>query len=159
MKSGFSDTDHAHMRRALAAARRAGKAGEVPVGAVVVSARGELLASGRNQRESAHDPTAHAELVAVRRACRKVKNWRLTGATVYVTLEPCLMCLMAMKNARVARVVYGASDVKRGAAKYAGLKVAEDGNLNPLECLGGLDAGEAESLLKGFFRDRRQRRS
>ncbi len=156
MSATFTDTDRRWMRRALEAARRAGAAGEVPVGAVVVSRSGELLATGRNFRESAHDPTAHAELVAVRRACRKTRNWRLTGATVYVTLEPCLMCLMALKNARVSRVVYGAPDLKRGAARYAGLKVAEDGNLNPISCEGGLDRIESESLLKGFFRVRRK---
>ncbi len=122
----------------------------------MVSGTGEFLASGRNLREATHDPTAHAELVALRRACRKVKSWRLTGSTVYVTLEPCLMCLMALKNARVSRVVFAASDPKRGAASHAGLKIATDGNLNPIRCDGGLDADQAESLLREFFRERRR---
>ncbi|MCW5830666.1 MAG: nucleoside deaminase [Deltaproteobacteria bacterium] len=145
------------MGRALAAARRAAAAGEVPVGAVIVSRSGKFLGSGRNRREQDSDPTAHAELVALRRACRRSRNWRLPGATVYVTLEPCLMCLMALKNARVARVVYGASDPKRGAARWGGLDIPEDGNLNPVRCEGGLDADAAGPLLKAFFRDRRRK--
>jgi tRNA(adenine34) deaminase len=103
------------MRQALAQARRAGAAGEVPVGALLVGAEGRVLARGWNRPLRTHDPTAHAEVVCLRRAGRSLANYRLTGAMLYVTLEPCLMCVGAILNARLARVVYGASEPKWGA--------------------------------------------
>lgn len=107
--------DHYWMGRALRQAGLAGKRGEVPIGAVVVR-DGAIVASGYNLRESGHDPTAHAELIAVRKAARKSGAWRLTGCTVYVTLEPCPMCMGAMVLARIDKLVYGCRDPKGGAA-------------------------------------------
>src|SRR3990172_1751047 len=112
-RSTSSPGDSIWMKLALSRARKAARKGEVPVGCVIVR-DGKLLASGSNRRETANDPTAHAEIVALRKAARNQKDWRLGGATLYVTLEPCLMCLGALKNARVARLVYGAKDPKQG---------------------------------------------
>src|SRR5262245_60435630 len=109
------EVDEQWMRAALAEADAAGAKGEVPVGAVIVGADGQLLASGHNLRETDADPTAHAEIVALRRAARARGLWRLEGTTLYVTLEPCAMCAGAMVNARVARVVWGCDDPKAGA--------------------------------------------
>ena len=147
--------DERLMRAALAEARRAGRAGEVPVGALVVSASGEVLARGCNMMIARHDPTAHAEVVALRRAARRALNYRLTGASLYVTLEPCLLCLGAMVHARVGRLVYAAADPKRGAmAASRGRDVA------PLlhhrfRVTPGVLADEASALLRDFFKVRR----
>ena len=100
------DTDEARMRLALACAAEAASEGDVPVGAIVVAASGAILARGRNRREVDQDPTAHAEIVALRAAARAVGTWRLSGATLYVTLEPCAMCAGALVNARISRVVW-----------------------------------------------------
>src|SRR5690606_26381872 len=113
----FTAEDERWMRQALAVADRAEREdNEVPVGAVLVSAEGELLAEGSNRNINEHDPTAHAEIVALRRAGQRLQNYRLTGTTLYVTLEPCAMCAMALVHARVARVGYGAHGPKTGAA-------------------------------------------
>ena len=143
------------MAAALAEARRAERAGEVPVGAVVISPRGDLLARGHNLTITRHDPTAHAEVVALRRAGRRARNDRLTGCTLYVTLEPCLLCLGAIVHARIARVVYGADDPKRGAVAAA--RAAEVAPLlhHHFRTTGGVLAPEAGALLRGFFRARR----
>src|ERR687898_389764 len=108
--------DEVFMRRAIELAREAQAAGEVPVGALVVSAEGEMLAEGFNRPISTHDPTAHAEMVAMRAAAARIDNYRLTGTTLYVTLEPCAMCAGAMVHARVSRLVYAAPDPRAGAA-------------------------------------------
>jgi tRNA(adenine34) deaminase len=149
-------TDLAMMRRALLAARAAAERGEVPVGAVV--ARGEeVLAVAANERETAGDPTAHAELLALRRAAVTLGGWRLTGCTLYVTLEPCPMCAGAAHAARISRLVYAAPDPKAG---YAGTlhNVPTDARLNhTIHVDGGVLEAEAVELLREFFSARRKR--
>ncbi|MFB6948780.1 tRNA adenosine(34) deaminase TadA [Streptomyces niveus] len=143
------------MRLALEQAARAAPAGDVPVGAVVLSPDGSLLSTGHNERELTGDPTAHAEVVALRRAATKLGAWRLTGCTLVVTLEPCTMCAGALVQSRVARVVYGAIDEKAGAAGSL-WDVVRDRRLNHRpEVIHGVLADECSALLKDFFRDRR----
>ncbi|MBE3590910.1 MAG: tRNA adenosine(34) deaminase TadA [Firmicutes bacterium] len=145
------------MRRALELARGAAEDGDVPVGAVVVDASGRLLGEGRNRREADGDPTAHAEIVALRAAARALGHWRLEGATIYVTLEPCAMCAGALVLARVRRLVFGAADPKAGAAGSL-FNIVQDARLNHrLEVTGGVLADEAAALLRAFFRERRPR--
>ncbi|MBX3611375.1 MAG: tRNA adenosine(34) deaminase TadA [Hydrogenophaga sp.] len=146
--------DAAFMRLALAQAQAAAAAGEVPVGAVVVRA-GEVIGTGRNAPIGAHDPTAHAEVQALRAAATALGNYRLDGCTVYVTLEPCAMCSGAMLHARVARVVYGASDPKTGAAGSV-LDLFGERRLNHQTVVqGGVLADACGELLRGFFQERR----
>ena len=143
------------MRAALRQAAAAERREEVPVGSVIVM-DGEILGRGYNLRETSHDPTSHAEIRAIRQATRKLGDWRLDGATIYVTLEPCLMCMGAIKNSRISRLVYGATDPKQGASKLAlRERAAKDGNDKPLEICGGVLADEAAAQLKDFFRHRR----
>ena len=138
------------MGRALRQATLAGKRGEVPIGAVVVR-DGLVLASGYNLREAAHDPTAHAELIAIRKAARKSGAWRLTGCTVYVTLEPCLMCMGAMILARIDRLVYGCRDPKGGAAGTL-YDVSCDPRLNHrFPVIAGVREAECSLILSDFF--------
>ena len=142
------------MSLALAQAREAAAAGEVPVGAVVVK-DGELIASGRNAPIAGHDPTAHAEVVALREAARVLGNYRLDGCTLYVTLEPCAMCSGAMLHARLARVVFGAPDPRTGTAGSV-LNLFEQSQLNhQTQVLGGVLADDCAQLLKDFFKPRR----
>ena len=142
------------MLQALAEARRAGEIGEVPIGAVVVRG-GEVVGRGYNRREVDGDPLAHAELLAIREAASRLQGWRLEGCTMYVTLEPCAMCAGAVVLARVARVVYGATDPKAGAAGSV-LNVLAEPRLNHRpETAGGLLAEESAGLLRSFFADRR----
>jgi tRNA(adenine34) deaminase len=149
--------DARHMRTALALAQRAWKAGEVPVGAVVVGADGAVLAEGANAPIGASDPTAHAEIVALRAACAHVGNYRLPGATLYVTLEPCAMCMGAMLHSRLGRVVFGATDPKTGACG----SVVDLPSVTVLNhqttVVGGVLGDECGDLLRAFFRERRQR--
>jgi tRNA(adenine34) deaminase len=149
--------DDAHwMSVALAEAAAAAARGEVPVGAVIVEGD-ELLASAGNEREATQDPTAHAEIVAIRRAAQKRGSWRLGGATLYVTLEPCPMCAGAIVLARIARLVYGAADPKAGAVETL-FRLADDPRLNHRVAItAGVAAEEAGALLKAFFRARRPR--
>ncbi|MEO0325771.1 MAG: nucleoside deaminase [Myxococcota bacterium] len=149
--------DEALMREALCEARRAAARGEVPVGAVV--ARGaEILARGHNLRETAQDPTAHAELIAVRRAAARLGSWRLEGLTVVVTLEPCPMCAGMLVNARVPRVVWGAPDPKGGALETL-YTLGDDVRLNHrLTSVGGVLGDECGALLRGFFEGLRAQR-
>lgn len=143
------------MRLALDQARLAGQQGEVPVGAVVLDSRQECIGLGFNQTIMDSDPTAHAEIVALRRAAARAGNYRLPGATVYVTLEPCAMCLGAMLHARVARVVYGAPDPKTGACGGV-IDLAAQPRLNHhTQVRGGVLADECGDLLRQFFRTRR----
>lgn len=142
------------MRRALELARHAETAGEVPVGAVVVL-NGEAIGEGWNQPIVACDPSAHAEMVALRAAARQARNYRLTGATLYVTLEPCAMCAGAMVHARIARVVYGASDPRAGAAGSVFSLLDSDRLNHRAETVGGVLAEECGELLKRFFQARR----
>jgi tRNA(adenine34) deaminase len=139
------------MRCALDEADVATTRGEVPVGAVLVSSAGELLASGHNLRESDNDPTAHAEVVAIREAARKRGTWRLEDTTLYVTLEPCVMCAGAMVNARIGRVVYGCTDPKAGACGTL-FSIGDDTRLNHrFPAVGGVLADECAERLKRFF--------
>jgi tRNA(adenine34) deaminase len=142
------------MREALAEAERGGAAGEVPIGAVVVI-EGRVVGAGYNQPIGAVDPTAHAEVVAMRTAARAVGNYRLTGATLYVTVEPCLMCVGAMVHSRLALVVFGAAEPKAGAL-VSTQRAHEAPWLNHrLEVVGGIREAECRELMQGFFRERR----
>jgi tRNA(adenine34) deaminase len=146
------DTDY--MQHALRQARDAGDAGEVPVGAIVVVGD-DIVATGKNQSIRDFDPSAHAEVVALRAACRAAGNHRLTGATLYVTLEPCAMCMGAIVQARVARVVFGAYDPKAGAAGSA-VDLSDSPAFNHrFEIQGGVLADECGAVLQEFFRKRR----
>jgi tRNA(adenine34) deaminase len=142
------------MRLALREAERAGELGDVPIGAVVVRG-GEVIATGRNERELRGDPTAHAEILALRAAAQALGSWRVLETTLYVTLEPCAMCAGAIVLARVPRVLYGASDPKAGAAGSV-LDVLGDPRLNHRpEVWGGLLGDECGTLLSTFFAARR----
>jgi tRNA(adenine34) deaminase len=148
----MSDTEW--MQLAIAEARRAAALGEVPVGAVVV-ADGVLVAKAHNRRELDRDPLAHAELLAIRYAAFALGCWRLSGCTLYVTLEPCVMCAGAVVNARIDRLVFGASDPKAGAAGSL-FDIARDGRLNHrAEVVAGVEAEVSAALLKDFFLARR----
>ena len=152
-----ADADLAMMRRALLAARSAAGRGEVPVGAVV--ARGtEVLAVAGNERETTGDPTAHAELLAIRRAAEASGGWRLSGCTLYATLEPCPMCAGAAHAARLSRLVYAAPDPKAGYAGTLHNTPADDRLNHTIAVKGGLLETEAASMLRDFFRDRRRER-
>lgn len=143
------------MRLALAQARIAGERGEVPVGAVVVDAEGHVLARAGNDREASADPTAHAEVLALRAAARTLGDWRLTGCTLVVTLEPCTMCAGAAVLSRVGRVVYGAADEKAGAVGSL-WDVVRDRRLNHRpEVIAGVLADECAAVLREFFERRR----
>lgn len=146
--------DEGFMREALAEARKAWDLGEVPVGAVVVK-DGEIIARGYNQPIGGHDPTAHAEIVALRAAAQVLGNYRLPGCELYVTLEPCVMCSGAMMHARLARVVYGAADPKTGACGSV-VNLFEQEQLNHhTETVAGVLAEDCGNLLKSFFSARR----
>ncbi len=148
------DLDDFFMRHALTLAREAGDAGEVPVGAVVVK-EGEIVGRGFNAPISRHDPTAHAEITALRAAAERLGNYRLPGCSLYVTLEPCAMCMGAIFHARIARVVFGAADPKTGACGSV-IDLAAEARLNHhAEVTGGVLAGECGGLLSGFFAQRR----
>ncbi len=154
MSSG--ETAHlAHMSRALELAREAEAAGEVPVGAVLVGDSGEVAAEAANASIQLDDPTAHAEILAIRKAAQRAGNYRLPGYTLYCTLEPCAMCTSAMVHARIARIVFGAADPKTGACGSV-FDLARDGRLNHrLEVIGGVMADECAEALRAFFRVRR----
>ena len=148
--------DERWMRHALALAERAQRENdEIPVGAVLVSAEGEILGEGWNRNITERDPTAHAEIVAMRQAGARVGNHRLLGSTLYVTLEPCAMCAMAMVHARIARVVFGASDPKTGAAGSVFDLLADPRHNHRVEVWGGVLAQEAGARLTNYFRRKR----
>lgn len=142
------------MRRALELARAAEAAGEVPVGAVLVQGN-EIIGEGSNRPIALHDPTAHAEIIALRQAAKAQANYRLTGSTLYVTLEPCPMCVGAIAHARVARVVFAAADPKTGALGGATDLAASPAFKHRFSFEGGVLAEEAASVLKRFFQARR----
>lgn len=149
-------TYQTQMRTALGLAREAGEAGDVPVGAVLLDASGEIVASDRNRREELHDPTAHAEILVLSARSREIGDWRLTGHTLIVTLEPCAMCAGASVWARLDRIVYGAADPKAGAA-WSLYNIPQDRRLNHrVEMTEGVLAEEAKDLLEGFFGDKRR---
>ena len=153
----FSEADEVWMRQALALADRAQREdNEIPVGALLVGAHGQLLAEGWNRNISERDPSAHAEIVAMRRAGQALGNHRLLGSTLYVTLEPCAMCAMALVHARVARVVYAASDPKTGACGSVFDLLADLRHNHRVEVQGGLLADEAGARLSSYFRDKRR---
>ena len=149
-----TDVDYSWMKRALQLARQAGAAGEVPVGAVVVL-DGREIGAGYNAPISGCDPTAHAEIRALRDAARRAGNYRLPGATLYVTLEPCTMCVGAIVHSRVSRLVYGASEPKAGAVESARRTLDEE-HLNwRVESVGGVLAGSCSEIISDFFARRR----
>lgn len=148
-------SDEAFMRMALNAAAEAKLAGEVPVGAVVVK-DGEVIGIGYNQPITRHDPTAHAEIAALRTAAQAVGNYRLIDCTLYVTLEPCAMCAGAMMHARLARVVFGANDPKTGACGSVVNLFAEKKLNHQTHVVGGVLAEECGAVLSTFFSERRQ---
>ena len=152
-----SAQDRAWMSEALAEAARAAAAGEVPVGALVVL-DGRVIGRGANAPIATHDPTAHAEILALRQAGRDIGNYRLPGTTLYTTVEPCLMCMGALLHARVARLVFGCFDPKAGAAGSV-FDVPRDTRLTPrLDVTGGVCEAECRGLLQRFFLARRQSR-
>jgi tRNA(adenine34) deaminase len=151
LAAALSPDDERWMQVALDAARRAPEHGDVPVGAVIVGPDGLELARAHNLREQDADPTAHAELVAIREAARRRGQWRLDGCTLFVTLEPCAMCAGALVNARVSRLVFGALDPKAGAVVSL-FEIGRDTRLNHrLTVEGGVLASESVELLRAFF--------
>ncbi len=151
----WSGRDALMMNRALALARQAAALGEVPVGAIIVDTSGSIVAEAGNSCIAAADPSGHAEMVAIRAAARKIGNYRLPGMTVYVTLEPCPMCAALLVHARIARLVFGATDPKGGGvvSKYS---IGTDHRLNHIFAVtGGILAEECSAQLRDFFRNRR----
>ena len=148
-------TDEQWMRYALNRALQAAHRGEVPVGAVVVM-DGELLAEGINEPIATNDPTAHAEIVALRRAAAHLRNYRLTGATLYVTIEPCQMCVGAMVHARIGRLVYGAPEPKAGAIESAMQAHAHPSLNHTIEVSGRVLEQECRDVIQRFFQERRR---
>ncbi len=154
MSGRWPEQDVTFMRVALEAANAAAATGEVPVGAAVVI-NGEIVGTGHNQSVACHDPSGHAEIVALRAACGARENYRLPGATLYVTLEPCAMCIGAIVQARISRLVFGAYDTKAGAAGSV-IDITESAAFNHrFEVNGGVLAEECGALLRDFFRARR----
>lgn len=152
----FNERDEYWMQRALELASLAAEAGEVPVGAVLVL-NDEVIGEGHNRPISSCDPSAHAEIMAMRAGAEKVKNYRLVGSTLYVTLEPCLMCLGAMVHARVKRLVYGAADPKTGVITSK-IAAPDFPFLNhKIDCQGGLMAAACGEILSDFFQARRKK--
>ena len=148
--------DRVYMQLALAQAQLAFDLGEVPIGAVLVM-DGEVIARAHNRRETWHDATAHAELMVIQEACKTLGRWRLSGATLYVTIEPCTMCAGAMVLARVDRVVYGSPDPKAGAAESL-FNVVDNQALNHrLQVTAGVMEEECRDIMKTFFRQRREK--
>jgi len=148
--------DEHYMREAIAQAQAASARGEVPVGAVIVNSEGDIIARASNAPIGIVDPTAHAEILAMRDAAYNTDNYRLNGTILYVTLEPCTMCAGAISNARIARVVYGASDAKGGAVEN-GVRFFEQATCHHRpEITGGVLADECAVLLKSFFKARRK---
>ena len=152
-------SDETFMQQALDLARDAAAAGEAPIGCVIVDAEGRVVAEGANAPISSHDPTAHAEIVALRQAASALANYRLApGFTLYVTLEPCAMCAGAISHARIGRVVFGAEDPKGGAVVH-GPKFFEQPTCHwRPQVTGGVLAEESAELLRGFFRARRKKK-
>lgn len=149
-----ADPFRSFMPHALAAARAAAEAGEVPIGAVVVK-DGAVIAEAHNSPRNDHDPTAHAEILAIRRAAQVLGDERLTGCELWVTLEPCAMCAGAIAHARIARLYYAASDPKGGAVEHGARVFDQPQCLHRPEVYSGIGEDEAATLLKAFFRERR----
>ncbi|MCC5466490.1 tRNA adenosine(34) deaminase TadA [Pelosinus baikalensis] len=148
--------DHYYMGLALEEAQKAYAIGEVPIGAVLVL-DGQVVAAGHNMRESWHDATAHAEMIAIREACQKLGRWRLTGLTLYVTIEPCPMCAGALVMSRIDRLVYGSADVKAGAIESI-FNIAQNDALNhSMVVTSGIRRDECAQIMKDFFKQRRKK--
>ena len=149
------DTDENYMEIALAEAKKAGQIGEVPIGAVLVAENGEVISAAHNQTIRLVDPTAHAEILALRESASKLSNYRLLNTSLYVTVEPCIMCMGAIVHARVKRVIYGANDPKWGAAGSL-YNFSEDVRLNHrVEIIKGVREEECRELMQAFFRAKR----
>jgi tRNA(Arg) A34 adenosine deaminase TadA len=144
-----------YMQMALEQAQKAAEAGDVPVGAVLVAEDGRILAQAHNQMRALHDPTAHAEILAIRQACERKGNERLTGCSLYVTLEPCPMCAGAIAEARLAKLFYGAADIKGGAVDNGVALFDQKSCHHAPQVIGGLRESECAALLKDFFALRR----
>jgi tRNA(adenine34) deaminase len=150
------ETDEFWMQKALVEARRAADIGEVPVGGALVDSQGELLALASNETIFRSDPTAHAEILALRAAAQRVGNYRLTGATIYTTIEPCVMCAGALLNARITRLVFGAHDERFGAVETH-FHLCSSPKLNhQIEITSGVLAAECRALMQDFFQARRK---
>jgi tRNA(adenine34) deaminase len=147
--------DESYMRRALELACLGEQLGEIPVGAVIVN-NGEVIGEGFNQPISSHDPTAHAEIVAMRMAAQQMQNYRLVGATLYVTLEPCTMCVGALIHARIARLVYGTTEPKAGAVESRSEMLKNEFFNHHMEYTGGICSSECQQQLTVFFQRRRE---
>ena len=143
-----------YMDMALALAKEAYDAGEIPVGCVIADKNGEVIGVGRNRREESHDASAHAELVAIRAACEKTGDWRLSGCTIYVTLEPCPMCAGGIINSRIPTVVFGARDENTGSCGSV-INLFEERYGHKPAVYGGVRAGECAAILRSFFEERR----
>ena len=153
-------SDDAYMKLALSQAQSAATAGEVPVGAIIVDpVTGEIIAAAGNHPISSSDPTGHAEIAAIRAAAKAIGNYRLTGLTLYVTLEPCTMCAGAISHARLARVVYGAPDMKGGAVEHGPKFFDSPSCHHRPDVTGGVLAEESSQMLKAFFKARRKQKS
>ena len=146
---------HTVMERAIQQAERAAERDEVPVGAVLVSPDGEVLAEDGNRTREWNDPTAHAEMVVMRQAAKMLGQWRLDGCTLYVTLEPCAMCAGAISMAKVAKVIYGAPDPKGGGVDHGGKFFTQPTCHHRPEVISGVSAEACGEILRGFFRERR----
>ncbi|MEI6064267.1 MAG: tRNA adenosine(34) deaminase TadA [Pseudanabaena sp. ELA748] len=144
------------MDRAISLAKQAGLDGEIPVGAVIVNSEGEAIAIGVNQKERDQDPTAHAEIVAIRDAARVLRDWHLNGCTLYVTLEPCPMCAGAILQARISTLVYGADDPKMGAIRTVANLPDSPLSFHKLEAIAGIREQECQKLLQDWFKNLRQ---
>ena len=143
------------MAKAIALAKQAGASGEIPVGAIVVNKLGEAIALGVNRKERDQDPTAHAEIVAIREAARVLRDWHLTGCTLYVTLEPCPMCAGAILQARIGTLVYGADDPKAGAIRTVANLPDSPVSFHKLEAIAGIREQECQELLQDWFKNLR----
>ena len=159
MKSRMPFDHQTHMLTAIYEAEKAQRQDEVPIGATVLSSSGKMIAKAHNQVITREDPTAHAEVLALRQACRKMGNYRLPGTTLYVTVEPCLMCMGAIIHARIERIVFGAFDVKWGAAGSL-YNMASDNRLNhQVEVVSGILENPCRQLMQDFFRSKRNQSS
>ncbi|OYQ65690.1 tRNA-specific adenosine deaminase [Pseudanabaena sp. SR411] len=145
------------MDRAIALAKAAGDFGEIPVGAVIVNRLGEAIATGVNRKERDRDPTAHAEIVAIREAARVLQDWHLNGCTLYVTLEPCPMCAGAILQARISTLVYGSDDPKAGAIRTVANLPDSPVSFHKLEAIAGIRDRECQELLLDWFASHRRR--
>lgn len=147
--------DAEYMKLALIEAKKAALMGEVPVGAIIADSNGKIISTAHNLRETTSDATAHAEIIAIREANAKLKSWRLAGLTMYVTLEPCPMCAGAILNSRLSRLVYGAVDVKMGAAESLFALFSNERLPANIEIRAGVLEDECKEILQNFFKDRR----